>query len=90
MGTEAPTTAKATRIAEIGYSKDLGRLEVVVPTGTRFKDLSKIFERLAADDLVARLPRGCQQCTSGDHLNIRERLENVIRVDLDRNVIIGH
>ena len=77
------------RIAEIGYSKELGRLDVVVPHGTRFADLSKIFERLAHDDLVGRLPRGCLQCTSGDHLNIREQLEHVIKVDLDRGEILN-
>lgn len=82
-------TKASERIAEIGYSKDMQRLDIVVPHGTRFADLAKIFDRLSADDLVGRLPRGCLQCTSGDHLNIRERLEHVIQVDLDRGVLIN-
>jgi hypothetical protein len=87
--TDISAATKAARVAEVGYSKDLQRLEVVVPHGTRLKDLSKIFERLSADDLVGRLPRGCLSCTSGDHLNIRERFEHVIHVDLDRGVLLG-
>lgn len=82
--------ASAARIAELGYSKDAGRIELTVPHGTKFKDLSKIIEKLAVPDFAGRLPRGCLQCTSGDHFNIRERLEHVIRVDLDKNVILGH
>lgn len=79
----------SSRIAELAYSKEAGRIELTVPHGTRFKDLSKIIEKLAVPDFVGRLPRGCLQCTSGDHFDIRERLEHVIRVDLDRGAIIG-
>jgi hypothetical protein len=77
-----------TRIADLGYSTALGRIELTVPHGTKFKDLSKIIDRLP--DFVAKLPRGCLQCTSGDHFHIRERLEEVIRVDLDKGIAIGH
>ena len=68
------------RVVEVGYSKDRRNLEVVVPAGTRTADLPRLF----GPDFLARLPRGCEACISGDHLLIRERLENVIRVDLDQ------
>jgi hypothetical protein len=79
----------AERIAEIGYSKDLNRIEVTVPHGTKSADLSKVLGVLFSKDIIARLPRGCQSCTSGDHLIVRERLEEVIRVDLDKKTVIG-
>ena len=87
--TDVAAASNTQRFAEVGYSKDLQRLDVVVPHGTTMKDLSRIFERISADDLVARLPRGCLSCTSGDHLNIRERLEHVIHVNLDRGIMPG-
>jgi len=31
---------------------------------------------------IARLPRGCSSCTSGDHLLIREELAETINVEL--------
>ena len=80
----------AERIADLGYSKDLGRIEAVVPHGTRVSELAKIVDILFSKDIAAHLPRGCQACTSGDHLIIRERLENVLRVDLNKKTIIGH
>lgn len=85
MATEIP---RIDRIAELGYSKDLQRLVLTVPHGTRLKDLSKIFDTIASEDIVGRLPRGCLQCTSGDHLDIRERLGDVIRVDLDKRAVL--
>jgi hypothetical protein len=79
----------AERIADFGYSKDLGRIEAIVPHGTRTAELSSILDVLFSKDIAAHLPRGCQACTSGDHLIIRERLENVLRVDLDKKAIVG-
>jgi hypothetical protein len=79
----------AESIAEVGYSKDLNRIEVVVPHGTKSADLSKVMGVLFSKDIISRLPRGCTHCTSGDHLLIRERLENVIRVDLNKGVVAG-
>jgi hypothetical protein len=77
------------RVAEVGYSKDLNRIEVVVPHGTKSSSLSEVLGILFSKDFLGRLPRGCNSCTSGDHLLIRERLEEVIRVDLDKKVVIG-
>jgi hypothetical protein len=75
------------RIAEVQYSKDHDRIELIVPHGTKTAELGRILEALGKD-VLSRLPRGCPQCTSGDHLFIRERLEHVIRVDLDRGAIV--
>jgi len=77
------------RFAEIGYSKEYGRFEVTVPHGTKAGDLAKVLDTLLAKEIVGRFPRGCSACTSGDHLLIRERLENVIRVDLDKRKVVA-
>src|SRR5262249_15924653 len=86
---EAPEAAKAaaTRVAEIGYSKESREIQLSVPYGTHLTDLSKVMEFLSRD-VFWKLPRGCTACTSGDHLIIRERLENVILVDLDQRTIL--
>lgn len=78
---------KSERVAEVGYSKARGEIQLTLPHGTRVADLSKLIEYLARD-VFPKLPRGCLACTSGDHLIIREHLENVIRVDLDQRTII--
>jgi hypothetical protein len=75
------------REAEIGYSKDARQIQVTVPHGTKLADLAKLIDFMARD-IFAKLPRGCTNCTSGDHLIIREQLENVIKVDLDQRVQI--
>jgi hypothetical protein len=77
------------RVAELAYSKDYGRLEVTVPYGTKAAELGKIWETLFSRDIIGKLPRGCTMCHSGDHFLIRERLEHVIRVDLDKRAVIG-
>jgi hypothetical protein len=79
----------AEHVAEVGYSKDMKRIEIVVPHGTKSGDLSKVIGVLFTKDIIGRLPRGCTACTSGDHLLIRERLENVVRVDLNKGVIVA-
>jgi hypothetical protein len=76
------------RVAELHYSKDAHRIELVVPHGTKTADLAKIIDFMSKD-VLGKLPRGCLACTSGDHFHIRERLENVIRVDLDQRRIIA-
>ena len=96
MATDTPKTervakvgrSKTDRIADVAYSKDLQRLELTVPYGTTLKDLSKILVDISSVDIMGNLPRGCMQCTSGDHLNVRERLKHVIRVDLDKKKIV--
>ncbi len=74
-------------LAEVGYSKDTRRIELVVPHGTKVADLAKAIEFLTRD-VLSKLPRGCTNCTSGDHLIIRERMDPVIRVNLDQKTII--
>lgn len=75
------------RFAEVGYSKEHREIQLLVPHGTRVADLAKTIDFLTRD-VFTKLPRGCTACTSGDHLIIRERLEHVIRVDLDQKTII--
>jgi hypothetical protein len=75
------------QVAELGYSKDYGRIELLVPHGTKLAELGKIREYLFGD-WVSKLPRGCQACTSGDSLIIRERLEHVLLVDLESMEIL--
>jgi hypothetical protein len=72
------------RVAEVGYSKELHQIELVVPHGTKATELSAIMSTVFAGGVLGRLPRGCQTCTSGDHLVVREELANVIEVDLER------
>lgn len=80
--------SKLSRTAELHYSPDYNRIELVVPKGTRLADLAKVIDSIGKGKFGG-LPRGCNNCTSGDHFTIRERLENVIHVDLDRGTMIG-
>jgi hypothetical protein len=77
------------RVAELQFSQvaDRGQIELIVPSGTPNKDVLKLRDVLT-DDLLARLPRGCQACLSGDHFIIRERLD-VIQIDLDKMEVVG-
>ncbi len=75
------------RELEIGYDKDNHEIQVLLPNGVKLAELAKVIDFMAKD-VFAKLPRGCTNCTSGDHLIIRERLENVIRVDLDQKVVM--
>ena len=71
-------------IAELRYSKtgpEGHAIELLVPHGTKLKDIAKLREYVFSD-LIAKLPRGCQACTSGDNFIIREQLDPVIRVDI--------
>jgi hypothetical protein len=74
----------AARVAEVGYSKALNRIEIAVPNGTKSADLPAIMTNLVKQKAFARLPRGCQTCTSGDHVLVREALADVINVELDK------
>jgi hypothetical protein len=71
-------------IAELRYSKGGptgNTIELLVPHGTKLKQIAKLRE-FVFSDLIAKLPRGCQACTSGDNFIIREQLDPVIRVDI--------
>jgi hypothetical protein len=78
---------EGSRFAEFGYSEKYGRLELAVPFGTPAAEFAKVSERLFGE-ILQRLPRGCQACLSGEDLFIRERLEHVVRVDLDSMEIL--
>jgi hypothetical protein len=75
------------RTAELQYSPEYSRLELVLPHGTKTAEFAKLRDILFSD-LVARLPRGCPACLSGESLIIRERLEHVLRVDLESMKLI--
>jgi hypothetical protein len=77
-------------VAEIHFNTDGIRptVEVVVPRGTRLSDLTKLLDTASRDVISKISPRGCQQCTSGIHLTIRERFEEVIRADINTGAII--
>lgn len=79
--------SKLARTAELQYSPDYNRIELVVPKGTKLVDLAKVIDALGRGKF-GHLPRGCLACTSGDNFVIRERLENVIRVDLDKATML--
>ena len=70
------------KIAQVGYSKTQKAIEVVVPHGTKSADLAKVLSAVLTKGVIGRLPRGCTTCTSGDHLLIREQLDEVINVEL--------
>ena len=74
---------KSASVAELGYNKQTKTIELVVPHGTKMVQLLKIIEGLNTGGLIGRLPRGCNTCTSGDHFNVRESLDQVVRVDLE-------
>lgn len=78
---------RSSRLAEIGYSKAYNRIELVVPHGTKAADFATISEKLFTD-VLARLPRGCPNCFSGEDFNIRERLEHVLFVDFDSMEVV--
>jgi len=71
-------------IAELSYTKTgtkMGTIELIVPHGTKLREIAKLRE-LVFNDLIAKLPRACPACHSGDNFVIRERLDPVIRVDI--------
>ncbi len=70
--------------ATIGYSKELKQIEITVPHGTKSADMAHVLTATLSKAILARLPRGCTTCTSGDHLLIREQLQEVINVDLEK------
>ncbi len=79
-------TAKALPKAEIYYSKQgpTPTVEVVVPYGTTLAQVTALHDVISRQAIAKISPRGCQQCTSGAHLTIREKLEEVIQVELPR------
>jgi hypothetical protein len=82
------SSARSGRVAELQYSPDYARLELTLPFGTKVAELAKLRERLFSEDIIGKLPRGCPNCISGESLLIRERLEHVVRVDLERMEVL--
>ena len=67
--------------ASIGINAATGAIQLTVPHGTSLVDAIK---SLSSVDLsaLAKLPRGCQSCISGNPFNIREEFDPVINVKL--------
>ena len=74
--------------AQLSYNETARTIELVVPHGTRLEELANLREYVFGN-LIGKLPRGCQACTSGDHFVIREELQEVIRVDLERLEVVS-
>ena len=74
----------ARHIAHVGYSKQRREIELVVPYGTKTEALSRIMSAVFRPGVLGPLGRGCQTCTSGDHLLVREEIEEIIEVNLDK------
>jgi hypothetical protein len=70
------------KTAEVSYSKETRQIQVVLPHGSKSADLSHVLRNVFGPNGIARLPRGCQTCTSGDHLLIREELADTIKVEI--------
>jgi hypothetical protein len=80
--------AKAVPQAEIYLSEkgDFPTVEILVPHGTTLAQVAALHEVISKEAIAKLSPRGCPQCTSGVHLTIREKMEEVIRVELPRAV----
>ena len=74
--------AKA-RGASISFNKATGAIQLTVPQGTKLADALKALSKIDVSAL-AKLPRGCPSCISGQPFNIREEFDPVI------NVTLGH
>jgi len=74
---------KSGQTAELSYSKETKTIDLVVPHGSKMADVVIIITGLVDGGVIGNLPRGCNTCHSGDHFFVRERAEEVIRVDLD-------
>jgi hypothetical protein len=75
----------STRNAEIRMTKQGARpmVELTVPFGTKLAETTKLHDFLTTDVISKLSPRGCETCTSGVDILIRERFEDVLFVDLD-------
>jgi hypothetical protein len=82
MSTSSAAKPKLQAKIGAGMSSGLPTVEVVVPHGTAFAQVAAMHETISRQAIAKISPRGCQQCSSGVPISIREKLENVILVDL--------
>ena len=82
--------ASTKQFAEVHFSKEglFPIVEVTLPYKMRLIDTLKLQDLLSRELIPGISPRGCLPCISGAHLIIRERFENVIRVDLEAMQIV--
>lgn len=78
------------KLAEVQYTSkgDTTIVELIVPHGTRLLEALKAQEAISKELLPKIAPRSCQACISGADFRIKERLENVIRVDLEEGRLL--
>jgi hypothetical protein len=82
MSAGATAKLKSQAKIEVGQQNGVPTVEIVVPHGTTFAQVAAMHDLISKKAIAQISPRGCQQCTSGVHINIREELESVILVDL--------
>ena len=78
-------------LAEVFISREgaMPVVELVIPHGTKLTELVRLQELISSEINPKISPRGCQTCLSGLDFRIRERFEEIIRVDLDAMRIIS-
>jgi len=79
------------RVAEVQYSTSIGSrpiVEMSVPQGTHMSEIAKSIDTLSKELFPKIGPRGCAPCISGIDFNIRERLNEVVRIDLETGGLI--
>ena len=81
----------ASNTAEVHFTREgpIPVVELIIPHGTKLVDILKLQELISREINPKISPRGCQTCLSGLDFRIRERLENVIRIDLDSLQMVG-
>jgi len=82
MSAGATIKTKLQAKIEIGQQNGVPTVQVVVPHGTTFAQVAALHDVISKKAIAQISPRGCMQCTSGVHINIREELESVILVEL--------
>ena len=77
-------------VAELRYGARQGEqavIELTLPHGMRAADFAR-YSDFIFKEAIAKLPRGCEACFSGEGFFIREQLEHVVLVDLQEQRIL--
>jgi hypothetical protein len=81
---------KSKATAEIQFTKSgpVPVVQLTVPFGTKLTDITSVLQTISARINPGISPRGCNTCTSGNHLIIQEQFENVVRVNLETGQVV--
>lgn len=74
---------KRMKTAQVEYSKEDRQLQITVPKGFKYEDVSALGERLLSQEILEMLLHGCGACLSGVPIVIREQFEHEVSVDLE-------